>query len=182
MSSQPATVRCCLSPQLTLALNQLVVSIALAIVGAFGVISTFGSFSFLSFVVSWLLLLSAALLGCASVFQAQWIDSYFGFVRFPAGSGMLLIAAGALAIGLSNAGQAVGYVSVVLGCVSIVVHVWLRCKERDAAVNIPLATRWWPDKTAAPASGTPAPPAQWPPAPPAQWPPAPPAANSARSL
>jgi len=174
--STTGSVRCCISPQLTLSLNQCIIAVAIAIVATFALISTLGSFSFLNFVVSLLLWLAALLLGVAALVDTAFVATYFRFVLYPLGSGFLLLTAGTLVIGLHPAGQIVGYAAIVWGIVAMAVHVWLRVYIGKAtAVNVPLANFWRnrdshasSDKASSTSSVQ------------VQWPPAVPAAASAR--
>ena len=63
---------------------------------------------------------------------------YFGFMMFPLGSGAAFLFSGVLLIGVQGQlGLAAGLSSTVWGGLTILAHVYLRCKHLGA-VNVPL--------------------------------------------
>ena len=55
-------------------------------------------------------------------------------MRYPVGSGSLMILSGAMTTGISQSGSYVGWITFGWGCLSVLAHMWL--KPHGAAVNV----------------------------------------------
>jgi hypothetical protein len=86
-----------------------------------------GALHALPFVVSLYILAMGALLAVNSLFNVNFITTYFAFMHFPIGSGSLLIVCGAMTYGsYGTLGQIIGGTSLAWGLLSIICHIMWR--------------------------------------------------------
>lgn len=57
-------------------------------------------------------------------------------MRFPFGTGSLMIMTGAMTTGISDSGSIVGWIMFAWGCLGVLMHFWL--KKHGAAFNVHL--------------------------------------------
>ena len=111
--------------------------VGIAIVGIVAFISVFGTFRFLSFVVSLFINACGLLLSYTALFNSTFVATYFAFLRYPLGSGSMQFVAGALTYdALDIWGPVVGGFAMAFGTLAIGCHLWWRNDEQ--AFNLAL--------------------------------------------
>ena len=109
-----------------LAVGTLLTSVACAAIIILSLISIFGNFNLLAFIVGCYLAFQAILLGFSALWARQWVANYFGFLNYPFGSGSLLLLIGASMLGFGTTGQIAGGFAIAWGVISIICHFWMR--------------------------------------------------------
>ena len=113
------------------------VGTAITVIAVLGLLNIFNAFLILPFVVNVQIIIMGLLLSCSTLKNSLFVTTYFAFLRFPIGSGSLLIIAGAVTYdtyGIS--GNVVGGIAFGWGVLCIVCHFFWRGK--GAAYNVTL--------------------------------------------
>ena len=118
------------------ALGNLACGAALAITNVIGLFSNLDVMTLQAFTVYMYVILSGVALAFVSLSPSQWLATYFGFSQFPAGSGLLLILIGILALGTASDVKFVGWICIAWGILDLIAHIWLR--RFGAAFNVHL--------------------------------------------
>jgi len=113
-----------------------IVTIAMGLVG---VIRTFSYFVFFLFVVYLYQIVLGVIMMISSLKPSMFVAKYVGLLQYPAGSGLMLVLSGALMVGNTGAGPALGGLTITWGFVSILIHLWLR--KKNMAVNAHIMAR-----------------------------------------
>jgi hypothetical protein len=112
----------------------------IAVIGVIAVISTFAQFAILPFVVSLFMMMTGVMLTVTALMSNAFLYTYFAFLRFPMGSGFLMLVSGAMTFGsYGTLGQVFGGICIGWGFLSIICHIMWRSSGH--AYNITLLGR-----------------------------------------
>ena len=123
----------------TIAVGNLGCGAALAIANVIGLFGNLNVMTLQAATVFLYVIFSGVALVVISLWPSRWLATYFGFSQFPAGSGLLLLLIGILALGTASNVKFVGWISISWGIVSLIAHAWLR--RFGAAFNMHLMGR-----------------------------------------
>ena len=127
------------SPHKVNALFTFGLGVAMVISSVLGLIGLAVTFNLLGLFVAIILMALGPMVAWSQLFASAWIQKYIGLLRFPFGSGCVLMVGGALQLGTSSTGFVLGIICMVWGGLSILMHFWMR--GHNQAFNVPLCRR-----------------------------------------
>jgi hypothetical protein len=123
-----------------LAMGDLALGVALAVMSILTLILELATFNFVSFIVKVFLAMFGLVLAISSLCMRRSFVLYFGFIQYPFGTGCMLLLLGILGFGTGVAGRVLGSFCIAWGAISIAAHMCLR--KSGAAVHTPLWRRY----------------------------------------